>query len=304
MAGRGYTGHLHNDEVGLIYMNARYYVPSLGRFASADTIVPDMAHPQSFNRYSYVQNNPLYYTDPSGHFPWLAMAGGAAVGALVGAGIEYGLQVHHNMQNNMSFQDALTTNIDVGKIAGGAATGAIVGGTFGVVGPTAAAGYGTMMLAGAASNAVAGQAAPVITASTNELLNNGIDNFDSAGVINTAQAQGFGSWGRFATDAVAGAVAGVVGKATHSVATELGIASGILPSQQLTIPNVSKIQFGPVLGQGVVAQITTRPPIEHLTPPIRFAAPFLQALLNKGINSLSSKAQSSSEGYIEGLYPQ
>ncbi|MDA0242264.1 MAG: polymorphic toxin type 44 domain-containing protein [Chloroflexi bacterium] len=64
---RGYTGHLHNDGVGLIYMNARYYVPSLGRFASADTIVPDTANPQSFNRYSYVYNNPINHTDPTGH---------------------------------------------------------------------------------------------------------------------------------------------------------------------------------------------------------------------------------------------
>jgi RHS repeat-associated protein len=64
---RGYTGHLHNDEVGLIYMNARYYVPSLGRFASADTIVPDPTNPQQFNRFSYVLNNPLRFTDPTGH---------------------------------------------------------------------------------------------------------------------------------------------------------------------------------------------------------------------------------------------
>ncbi len=48
-------------------MNARYYVPAIGRFASADTIVPDPAEPQSFNRYSYTLNNPLRYTDPTGH---------------------------------------------------------------------------------------------------------------------------------------------------------------------------------------------------------------------------------------------
>jgi RHS repeat-associated protein len=58
---------LHNDGVGLIYMNARYYVPSLGRFASADTIVPNEVDPQAWNRYSYVRNNPLIYNDPSGH---------------------------------------------------------------------------------------------------------------------------------------------------------------------------------------------------------------------------------------------
>jgi RHS repeat-associated protein len=64
---RGYTGHLHNDEVGLIYMNARFYVPSIGRFASADTIVPNPTNPQAFNRYSYVKNNPLNRVDPTGH---------------------------------------------------------------------------------------------------------------------------------------------------------------------------------------------------------------------------------------------
>ena len=44
-----------------------YYLPGIGRFLSADTIVPDTANPQSFNRYSYVYNNPVKYTDPSGH---------------------------------------------------------------------------------------------------------------------------------------------------------------------------------------------------------------------------------------------
>jgi len=63
----GFTGHKHNDDIGLIYMNARYYVPGIGRFASADTIVPDPSMPQSYNRYSYVYNSPTKYIDPSGH---------------------------------------------------------------------------------------------------------------------------------------------------------------------------------------------------------------------------------------------
>lgn len=48
-------------------MRARYYVASVGRFASADTIIPNPANPQSWNRFSYVNNNPLKYRDPSGH---------------------------------------------------------------------------------------------------------------------------------------------------------------------------------------------------------------------------------------------
>ncbi|MFW6063564.1 MAG: RHS repeat-associated core domain-containing protein, partial [Chloroflexota bacterium] len=65
---RGFTGHRHSDEVDLIYMNARYYAPGIGRFVSPDTLVPDPAQPQSFNRYSYGLNNPVNYTDPTGHY--------------------------------------------------------------------------------------------------------------------------------------------------------------------------------------------------------------------------------------------
>ncbi|MCZ7672026.1 MAG: hypothetical protein M5U34_35320 [Chloroflexi bacterium] len=48
-------------------MNARFYLPALGRFASADTIVPNPTNPQSLNRYSYVRNSPLNMIDPTGH---------------------------------------------------------------------------------------------------------------------------------------------------------------------------------------------------------------------------------------------
>lgn len=66
-AKRGYTGHEHDDEIGLINMNAREYDPILGRFVTADSIVPSAVDSQGFNRYAYVRNNPLSYTDPSGH---------------------------------------------------------------------------------------------------------------------------------------------------------------------------------------------------------------------------------------------
>ena len=48
-------------------MQARFYDPLLGRFLSADTIVPEPGNPQSLNRYSYVYNSPLMYNDPTGH---------------------------------------------------------------------------------------------------------------------------------------------------------------------------------------------------------------------------------------------
>jgi RHS repeat-associated protein len=54
---------------GIYYFGARFYSPKLGRFLSADTIVPGYGNPQNLNRYGYVRNNPLRYTDPSGHKP-------------------------------------------------------------------------------------------------------------------------------------------------------------------------------------------------------------------------------------------
>jgi RHS repeat-associated protein len=64
---RAYTGQRENMELGLYYYNARYYLPGLSRFLSADTIVPDPQNPQQFNRYSYTLNNPLVFVDSTGH---------------------------------------------------------------------------------------------------------------------------------------------------------------------------------------------------------------------------------------------
>ncbi len=65
---RAFTGHEQIAELpGLIHMNARLYDSEIGRFLSADTIIQDPHDSQAYNRYSYVRNNPLVYTDPSGH---------------------------------------------------------------------------------------------------------------------------------------------------------------------------------------------------------------------------------------------
>jgi RHS repeat-associated protein len=63
---RGYTDHEQMDDVGLVHMNGRIYDPWLGRFLSADPFIQAPTETQNFNRYSYVLNNPLSLTDPSG----------------------------------------------------------------------------------------------------------------------------------------------------------------------------------------------------------------------------------------------
>ncbi len=64
----GFTGQEEDPETGLYFYRVRYYNPALGRFLSPDPIVPDPGNPQSLNRYSYVENNPVNKTDPTGHF--------------------------------------------------------------------------------------------------------------------------------------------------------------------------------------------------------------------------------------------
>jgi RHS repeat-associated protein len=64
-----FTGQRNDSYIKLTVMGARWYDGQLGRWISPDTIIPDPANPQSFNRYSYVLNRPLVLTDPSGHAP-------------------------------------------------------------------------------------------------------------------------------------------------------------------------------------------------------------------------------------------
>jgi RHS repeat-associated protein len=73
---RGYTGHEALDNVLLVHMNGRVYDPAIGRFMSADPYVDGAGSSQGWNRYAYVRNNPLKYTDPSGYALHLAWGSG------------------------------------------------------------------------------------------------------------------------------------------------------------------------------------------------------------------------------------
>jgi RHS repeat-associated protein len=138
---RGYTGHEHLQSVGLIHMNGRLYDPKLHRFLQPDNFVQDPTNTQNYNRYGYVLNNPLKYTDYSGEkwkITWsdivsgVAIVGGAflcftplaAVGAvLIGAGVaHFGAALNEFKQtgdwasasNNAGFIVSFTTKTDWG----------------------------------------------------------------------------------------------------------------------------------------------------------------------------------------------
>ncbi len=77
---RGYTGHEHLSSVGLVHMNGRLYDPAVRRFLGPDNFIQDPYNTQNFNRYSYVLNSPLVYTDPSGE----SIVGAILIGIAVG----------------------------------------------------------------------------------------------------------------------------------------------------------------------------------------------------------------------------
>jgi RHS repeat-associated protein len=62
-----YTGQLQQAVIGLDYYNARWYDPDLGRFIQADTVVANPYAASNYDRYSYTNNNPVKYNDPTGH---------------------------------------------------------------------------------------------------------------------------------------------------------------------------------------------------------------------------------------------
>jgi len=66
-ASKGFTNHEATDASGLIYAQARFYLPTWGRFASPDPARDQhFEDTQSWNIYSYVQNNPTMMVDPNG----------------------------------------------------------------------------------------------------------------------------------------------------------------------------------------------------------------------------------------------
>jgi RHS repeat-associated protein len=156
----GFTGHRRDASAGLMYFGARYYDTAMGRFLGPDTQLPAPLTPQSLNRYSYVGNNPLRYTDPNGHcWPVCTVIAGAAIGAIIGGASVALPQMIENVQRG----EPLTANIDPGEVARAAAVGAVAGAvggaTFGVGTAVLGTGLAATVATGAISGAVAGQSA-------------------------------------------------------------------------------------------------------------------------------------------------
>lgn len=131
---RGYTGHEHLPQFGIINMNGRLYDPVLGRMFSPDPYIMGEHNTQGYNRYTYALNNPLKYTDPTGEY--LNIILGAIMGGISG----------------YMMADAAGLKGKFWYALAGAAIGAASGGASMAI--TQAG--GSALVAGAASGAIAG----------------------------------------------------------------------------------------------------------------------------------------------------
>ena len=105
-----YRGYYYDIETKFYYLQTRYYDPALGRFINPDTI--DYLDPESINGlnlYCYCGNNPIMYTDPSGHFAISTLVFSIVIGAVLAVGTAYGDDVIENVQED-GFQWSDITN--------------------------------------------------------------------------------------------------------------------------------------------------------------------------------------------------
>ena len=125
MFDRGFTGHEHLYDFGLINMNGRVYDPVMSTFLSPDNYIQAPDFSQSFNRYAYCLNNPLKYTDPSGESIVLAVLVGAFWSSAMSLAVNF-----DNISTDADFVNTVTLGAlggAVGGAAGFVAGGAVAG---------------------------------------------------------------------------------------------------------------------------------------------------------------------------------
>ena len=204
---KGFTGHEHLDEFGLINMNARLYDPILGRFLSPDPYVVDDTYSQDYNRYTYARNNPLIYADETGE--WVHLVIGAIIGGTANV-IANWKKIDGNFWKGLGYfgvgaaAGALGAGVGAGVSSMLPVSGSVSGGfAVGFWGTTAATTATSSFVAGAAIGGAAGFSSGFTTGFGNSLL--GGDNFGKA----LGQGGLFGLYGGLSGAAAGGLFSGI-----------------------------------------------------------------------------------------------
>jgi RHS repeat-associated protein len=147
---RGFTGHEHLDEFGLVHMNGRLYDPRLGLFLQADPLLQDALNLQNYQRYAYCFNGPLGCTDPTGYFfltkwwkkVWHSSVGRAVLSIAVAVTMQwYVLPTYFDLLAT-SWQAAAISGFSAGVVQSGDLKGALQGAFFAAAFSGIGAGFG------------------------------------------------------------------------------------------------------------------------------------------------------------------
>ncbi|OWP82982.1 hypothetical protein BWK59_12960 [Flavobacterium davisii] len=209
---RGYTIHEHLQEVGLIHMNGRLYDPMLRRFLNADEHIQDPTNTQCYNKYGYVMNNPLMFSDPDGEY---AVGVAIAVAALV-AVLSYTVTIYarDGSLRHWKLGDAYVSAIY------GAFSGTV---TFGVGSIFSAAGGTTTALAESIKGVAGGAGLAVVQAGAHAVTQGVLSSVQGGNFWSAALSGAFGSLGASAF----GAIGGDFAKSTVGTITFGAISGGV-----------------------------------------------------------------------------
>ena len=234
-AGIGYTGHFQDKDLGLTYMQARYYDPLIGRFYSNDPVGWTSKNPiMSFNRYLYVNNNPYKYNDPDGEF--LNFIIGAGAGAL----INFSAQVLTKGIDGVDYSQVVVAAA-VG--ATGVGVGEVVASSVAQIGLSG----GAAVVANIAGNAVGGAVVGVAGALTNAAVDGGQG--DSSGAISLGQMGSaavdgavFSALGSGSAPAISNAVTNASGKALGQSGTLNQVGDAVVVGGSNAVANLGDMK--------------------------------------------------------------
>jgi RHS repeat-associated protein len=199
-----YSGEQYDPNLGFVYLRARYLNPNAGRFLTRDSLAGNIFDPSSLHRYTYVGNNPMNLSDPSGHeFTFSGLLTTIAIQGTLGAITSGAITYAFTRSVSKSLKSA-----GIGFIVGGALGGIFQGARFLFVARAAATTAESIAVSTASSQLIAnttdgvllgvidsGGAVQLFQAGRGVFIN-GVEIFGhaelvAAGVVQRGAAQGF-----------------------------------------------------------------------------------------------------------------
>ena len=110
-----YRGYYYDSDLGMYYLQSRYYDPNICRFINADGYISTGQGLTGYNMFAYCNNNPVMYVDPTGEFSWFAfivIAACAIIGGFVGNAVANSVEEQRKEESKSTNEDSLDNSTD------------------------------------------------------------------------------------------------------------------------------------------------------------------------------------------------